>query len=402
MQHMNRLYVAGCYFLGLCTLLACSNAFACFCGGPYQAKTMREVAEWYANRPDVALVFEGKVIKQEVLSGSIDGPSTAMSMTLSGQHRIVEFDVTRVFRGTGQAHLSIVTGLNEADCGYVFRPGEIYLVYASSGAGGMWFTSLCSGTSGIEDAGTAIRFLTGEKPTGDDSLSPGEYQKQYYEKVLPKRTGSVCGKVLKPDGTPLKGAMMHLWEVRDDDLPPQGADDPNTSTETGHFCIQHAFPGRYLLTAETSDFDHDARYLGFFPGVSIREQAIPLDISAGVRLPDVTFTTLHETLYTIRIRVRAQDGTQLSYQNGCGVMVDSVYWDPLSYHISHTLQLDGSYTFGYIPAGKYVVATYFQPNFEGGELKAFREASKWKPTRQEVIVTGNTEVVIQMEPVKPD
>lgn len=66
---------------------------------------MREVAEWYATRPDVALIFEGKVVKQEVRSGSIGGPPTAMSMTLSAKHRVVEFDVTRVFRGTNQAHL---------------------------------------------------------------------------------------------------------------------------------------------------------------------------------------------------------------------------------------------------------------------------------------------------------
>ena len=82
--------------------------------------------------------------------------------------------------------------------------------------------------------------------------------------------------------------------------------------------------------------------------------------------------------------------------------MDSVYRDPLSYHISHTLDEGGSYTFGYIPAGKYVITTYFQPNFEGSETKPFPEASKWKQTRQEVIVRGNTEVVIQMEPAKPN
>jgi hypothetical protein len=51
-------------------LLACSSAYPCTCGGPYQARTMRDVAEWYATRPDVALVFEGRVVKQEVSSGS--------------------------------------------------------------------------------------------------------------------------------------------------------------------------------------------------------------------------------------------------------------------------------------------------------------------------------------------
>jgi hypothetical protein len=67
---------------------------------------MRETAEWYATRPDVALVFEGKVVKQEVRTGSVGAPSTAMSMTLSGKHRVVEFAVTRVFRSTHQEHVT--------------------------------------------------------------------------------------------------------------------------------------------------------------------------------------------------------------------------------------------------------------------------------------------------------
>ena len=363
---------------------------------------MREVAEWYTRQANVGLIFEGKVIKQELHSGSVGAPSTAMSMTGTGQFRTVSVAVTRVFRGNEQNHVSVLTGLGGGDCGYDFQTGQTYLVYASTGPGGSWFTSICSGTDAIEDAGTALRFLAGEKPTAEDLLSPQEYAKQYTEKVLPKRTGSVCGQVLKPDGTPLKGADVELWELREDDLPSRSAEDPNTSTEDGRFCIEHADPGRYLLTAESSDYDHDARYMAFYPGVNSREQAIQIDINPGLSLPDVKFTTFNEPLYTIRIRLVTPDGTRLSYKNGCGVLVDSEYRDPLSYHVSHTLEDDGSYTFGYIPAGKYVITTYFQPNFEGGEVKPFPEASKWKQSRQEVIVHGNTEVVIQMEPAKPN
>jgi protocatechuate 3,4-dioxygenase beta subunit len=363
---------------------------------------MREVAEWYATRPDVALIFEGKVVKQEVRSGSLGGPPTAMSMTLSGKYRVEEFDVTRVFRGTNQVHLSIVTGLGTGDCGYDFWPGESYLVYAISWPGGIWFTSICSGTSAIEDSGTAVRFLRGEKPTADDLLSPQEYQKQYYEKVLPKRTGSVCGQVLKPDGSPLKGASVELWEPRNDDLPPRGGSDPNTSSEAGHFCVENVPPGKYFLTAESSDFDDWARYIGFYPGVNSQADAVQLSIEASVRLPHVKFTTLHESVYRIRIRVLASGKARLSYKNGCGVAVDSEDRNPLSYHISHTLEEDGTYTFGYIPPGKYQVTTYFEPDFEGGEMKPFPEAAKWKPARQEVVVRGDTEVVVQMEPTSPN
>ena len=35
---------------------------------------------------------------------------------------------------------------------------------------------------------------------------------------------------------------------------------------------------------------------------------------------------------------------------------------------------------------------------EGGELKQFPEASKWKSAKQEVTVRADTDVVVQMEP----
>jgi hypothetical protein len=386
------------YAVCLFVLLASFKAFPCWCGGPTHAKTMRDVAEWYATRPDADLIFEGKVVEQEVRNGSVGAPKGTLSMTLEGRHRVVEFKVTRTFRGRHLRRVSVITGLGTGDCGYVFWPEETYLVYASSLSDGTWFTSICNGTDAVEDAGTAIRFLAHKKPTADDLLSPQDYAKQYSEKVLPKRTGSVCGQVLKPDGTPLKGANVELWELRDDDLPPRGGSAPNTSTETGHFCIENVPPGKYFLSAESSDYDHWARYVGFYPGVYSQAEAVQLSIEAGFKGPDVKFTTSHETVYRIRIRVVTPDSTQLSYKNGCGVAVDSEDHNPSSYHISHSLEEDGSYRFGYIPPGKYVVTTYFEPNFEGGEMKPFPEWKRWKSAKQEVVVRGDTDVVLQMEP----
>ena len=90
--------------------------------------------------------------------------------------------MTRVFRGNEQDQVSILTGLGASDCGYDFETGQTYLVYANTGAAGSWFTSICSGTNAIEDAGAAIRLLASEAPTAEDLLSPQEYEKQYLEK----------------------------------------------------------------------------------------------------------------------------------------------------------------------------------------------------------------------------
>jgi hypothetical protein len=142
----------------LFTIMACGEAFSCTCIGSSQAKTMREVAEWYANRVDVALIFEGKVIKQDLHSGSAGVPATATSMTGSGRFRVVDFAIMRSFRGGNQDRVSVLTGLGTGDCGYHFQTGQTYLVYASKGQGGVWFTSICSGTNVIEDAGAALAF----------------------------------------------------------------------------------------------------------------------------------------------------------------------------------------------------------------------------------------------------
>jgi hypothetical protein len=355
---------------------------------------MREVAEWYANQSEIKLIFEGKVTKQEIRTGLPGAPSTAMSMIPSDRFRVVDFTVTRTFKGENLDQISVVTGLGTGDCGYDFQTGSAYLVYATAGAEKTWFTSICTGTAAVEDAGTALRLLSGEKPAADDLLSPQEHAKQYFEEVLPKRSGSVCGHVLKPDGTPLRGANVELWEQRNDDLPAHSADDPNTSRDDGHFCIEHAAPGHYLLTAESTNYDHGARYMAFYPGVESLEQAVPLDIRAGIRLPDVNLTTVRQRLFTISIRVITPNGGKLSCT---GVAVNSPYRDPLSYHIDHGLEDDGTYRFGYIPVGKYQVVTYFEEEDDGEPCS---DATKWKPAQKEALVSGDTEVIIPIEPVK--
>lgn len=385
------------FWLGALLLVcaACARASACTCVAP-DAKNMRAVAEWYANQPGIDLIFEGKVIKDEPYAGSSVFPPTAISTTVVGRASIVSFAVTRVFRGEKRRNISVVAG--GTTCAYGFEMDKTYLVFARSGPDGAFSADICSGTAPIEDAGAALRFLSREQPSAEDLLSPEEYEKHYRRDVLPKRTGSVCGRVLKPDGTPLQGAIVSLCEFRGEDVSCiERASDPNTSSADGHFCIEYADPGRYLLTAERADYDHDARYMAYYPGVYSRGEAKKLEMKAGVRLPDVELTTIHEPLYTIRIRVVTPDGTILSWKNGCGVWVNSAARDPLWYWTSHGLGEDGSYTFGGIPAGKYVITTYFSPDFNNGE-KPFPESLKWKPARQDVVVRGDTDVVISMQP----
>lgn len=381
----------------LTVLVASSYTFPCTCVTP-DAKTMREMAELYAAQPGVALIFQGKVVKEVLHAGSVGAPSNAISTTYSAIYETLSFDEVTVYRGKPQEHISLVTGSGMGDCGYSFETGHEYLVYATESAG-VWYTSLCSGTSAVEDAGAAIRFFTGQKATAEDLLSPEEYAKYFYEKVLPARTGSICGHVLKPDGSPLKDANVTLWELRTDGLPPREASDQNLSDGNGGFCVLHAPPGRYILTAESTDLDHDFRYMAFYPGVYSESGAISLEMKAGVKAPEVAFKTLQQPLYMIHIRVTTPDGTQLSYENGCYVRIDSSDRNPLSYRMpSFSLKKVEGARARFVPPGKYVVTAYFEPDISSDPPKPFPEAGKWRTTRKEVTVVKDADVLIQMEP----
>jgi len=167
-------------------IVTCAEAYGCTCTGPSQAKTMQEVAVWYAKQPEVSLIFEGRismiatgkgVFTQVIPSGPSPGaPATVLSTHGSDKLRVVNFIISRRFRGEAPDHVSVYTGLGADDCGYDFQPNHSYLVYASRRPDGSWFTSTCSGTEDMEDAGAAVRLLSGKKATAEDLLSPQQYR----------------------------------------------------------------------------------------------------------------------------------------------------------------------------------------------------------------------------------
>jgi hypothetical protein len=275
------------------------------------------------------------------------------------------------------------------DCGFDFEAGREYLVFADKVDAGDFFTSICTGTTLLEHAGPSLRLLRGEPPAAEDLLD----QRKYYEDVLPRWTGGVCGHVNKPDGQPLGGAMVTLWQVRDEPLPSKTAADPNNSKPDGSFCIKDVDPGRYLLMAEQTDYDSWTRLMGFYPGVPKHSLALPLEVRPGTTSYNLQFSLSKEALFRVRIKAVLYDGSPLPWKKPWEhvmVAIDSPDQDPLAYHESHGVNEDGSYTFGYIPAGRYTFATYISP----------ADASAWQPAKEEADITRNTEVVLKLLPAK--
>jgi hypothetical protein len=378
------------FLLGISAFLifASANGFACFCGGRSYKSTMREtVAAYSAGATQV--IFEGSVEKQELRSGSPDAPNTALSMSTFGSHRVVTFNVLRAYRGNASGSVTVLTGLGGGDCGFDFETGKKYLVYASRVNTEILFTSICTGTSSLEQAGPAFRLLRGETPTPDDLLDP----QSYYEKFQDQWYGTACGRVARPDGSPLSVASVDLTQVRDEPFPPKSASDPDMSKPDGSFCISGISPGKYVLTAETMDFDHDLRWMGYYPGVSKHADATVIEVKAGAKLRNLDFTVRKESLYTVSFRIQSSDGTPVPLDN-LRVRIDSPDRDELAYHLDQH-ESDGEYTMGYVPPGHYVVRTYIQ--MDDSQQKVPVELTKWRMANQEVDIKSDADIVLKLD-----
>jgi hypothetical protein len=378
------------YTLGISAFLifAAVNAFACWCGGRNSKSTMREtVAAYSAGATQV--IFEGSVEKQELQSGSPGVPATALSMTGFGSHRAVTFNVLHAYRGLLGSSVMVLTGLGGGDCGFDFETGKKYLVYASRVNTEILFTSICSGTSSLEEAGPALRFLRGEPPTPDDLLDP----RSYYEKFGAQQYGTACGRVTRLDGSPLGAASVDMTQVRDEPFPPKSASDPDMSKPDGSFCIPGISPGKYVLTAETMDFDHDLRWMGYYPGVSKRADATVIEVKAGAKLRNLDFAVRKEPLYTVSFRIQSSDGSPVPLDN-LRVRIDSPDRDELAYHLDQH-ESDGEFTMGYVPPGHYVVRTYIQID---NEQKIPVELTKWHMANEEVDIKSDANIVLKLNP----
>ncbi len=377
-----------------CLLSFVSLGFGCTCGGPHLGSDKNSVRDLvtaqFSGNDEGQTVFEGTVELQDISAGPISAPKSAMSMTPSGAHRIVTIRAARVYRGVMEQNFTIVTGMGYGDCGFDFRTGQSYLVVATQIESGVYFTSICSGTDLLERSGPAVRFLRGEPPTVDDLLDVTSY----YDQMRPQWTGGVCGSVIGPDGKAVKSASVNLSEIRDAPYPQGGG--AELSAADGSYCIKNIPPGKYLLTAEKYDFENWTRLMGFYPDGLKHSDAEQIDLKARSTIDAKPLKMHREELFDIKIKVVTSDGSPPPWKR-IGVAVQSAERDPLAYNIDHGVDENGSYEFGYIPAGHYTVISFVQPDFDAPESERAGPIN-WTQDRREIDVTGDTEVVLKITP----
>jgi hypothetical protein len=83
------------------------------------------------------------------------------------RRRVVGFSIERAFRGVQGAAVNIDTGMGGGDCGYSFKAGGQYLVYAYRTAEGSRLgTGICSRTRPIANADEDLRYIEGMPASG--------------------------------------------------------------------------------------------------------------------------------------------------------------------------------------------------------------------------------------------
>lgn len=133
-------------FVSLVIMLAVSRGDACSCAGG--ASPCQEYGR-------VSAVLVGTPIAVRMVSRPANSDSDDYWAP-----RTFTFSVETSFLGVSAAEIEVATGLGGGDCGYDFKIGNRYVVYAyKSGKTGRLVTSICTRTNPLERATEDIEFL---------------------------------------------------------------------------------------------------------------------------------------------------------------------------------------------------------------------------------------------------
>jgi hypothetical protein len=139
---------------GLVVLLPPPCAYACSCG-PVSIQRILSSSE---------AVFSGEVVEIEKRYQNYPRASR-------GYRNTVTLRVSEVWKGPQRETLEVSTPSYGAACGYAFKEGQEYLVYAYTGKQGLEVDS-CNGTQRLTEAQADLEVLgAGKRPTGGEVLS---------------------------------------------------------------------------------------------------------------------------------------------------------------------------------------------------------------------------------------
>lgn len=324
----------------LCILLAASGfSLACTCAPPPpDARTPREVAEWEVKNAEV--IFEGRVDKITIVDWP---PKPEPGRKISLQFSVtVTFADVRLYRGQTQ-QFTVETGWGNGDCGYHFVQGHSYLVYAQSIHDGLLSTGICSGTSELKYAGTALRLLRDETPT----LSDLEDRKEPGNSQATDEGHQICGKIAFPKGARPQPLIVYIWPAEEGGE----RDIHEVSNANGSFCEKELVEGKYFIAAVEGEPSRPGfRYAAFYPGVLDRSKAKPVVVESNQHTVDASFQVYREPLHTVRGYLRDVPESQ---NDNIKIVLLSASMDPLHNAEFADLGPHGMFEIQQVPDGVY-------------------------------------------------
>lgn len=228
-------------------LIVPSVAAACSCGGG----GVRPCAAYWEARA----VFSGVVT--QVTDSDVRGGRGESVRPFN--YKLVRFKVLDWFQGPRQRAAEVLTGPGGAECGYRFVPGRRYLVYTEEGTDGRLYTSACTATKPLAEAGGDLSFIRG--------LAAAPPLAAVYGNV------EFSGRDLKDDsfrGEPAAGmrVLVEGGEVRRETLTDARGDFAFEGLPPGSYSLKPLYPEHARGYVDTKPFELRARQcreVGYLP-----------------------------------------------------------------------------------------------------------------------------------------
>jgi hypothetical protein len=218
---------------------ACNSGLACTCAGVGPACSE-------APSPNVAAVFLGTVESVGTPSiFGIFGGDRVMSATPFGGVIQVALSVQEAFKGVDSKKVVVRTNSSEAACGYPFKKGEQYLVYATEWEGQL-YTSICQRTRPARFAAEDLNYLRKVQSLPRTSEIFGTYKRYTYDpNFVPKFTPSIMDHYRPPEEwyramAPMAGETATVTSE-------SGAVSTTKVKTDGSFSFTGLAPGRYAI-----------------------------------------------------------------------------------------------------------------------------------------------------------
>jgi len=320
------------------------------------------------------VVFEGEVESFEARPSETPAPvvDSTVSFTFFGQVRFYSFRTLRVHKGPSQSRFIVLTGGGGGDCGCDFQVGKTYLVYAYGSPGRQLFTSICTRTQPVEDAAVDLRYLNGEPPIEEDFLTPKD--------LLRRSTGTLCGRVLRPDTSRLVDVAIYLWKA---DTPYEKEAWFERPEPSGAFCIEFVEPGRYELSAVDRTKHGPARYVGLYgTDLDVRTGAI-VEARPGKTTTGLDIRLQPQQVHNVYGHVMIEDGARVKFKH-VEIKASHSPDTPFAFLDYIEPRPDGTFVIPRVPRGHVRLQTY---------MSEFAD-KRWATTETDLLVDGDKKDVV--------